>query len=744
MEGNQQISGQVTVDRLSRRSTLIFVLLALVAVFTYFLLAGETTDERSSAAEINLAGKRRMLSQRVGLLSSQFLHEQKAQDLVELSGALRQIASLHDALMRGDPERGIRAPRTAKLRASYAGPDGVDAQMQRYLALGKALIQTVDQGGEVRPIANQLVNMSQGEFLDALDQLVDQYQNESEARTDTLRLLQVCALLAALGLLAFSALGVLRPLIAQVRKSLVEQESSERALREAELQQQRFQRRLVDAIEALDDAFALFDADDRLTLYNLRFTETFPLPGETIAVGTSFSDFIRAIAEERMYAIPSDRMESWISERMAIHRRAEGSREIPLSEGRWLRATERRTREGGTVVIWTDVSHLKQALIAADQASRAKSEFMARMSHELRTPLNAILGFAQVLEQGRETALTIRQMEYVSHILQGGRHLLALINEVLDLSAIESGTLNIEMEALALSPVIKECLALVSPQSLDRQVAISSDLAGECYALADRKRLKQVLLNLLSNGIKYNRAGGQLTLAVAVSENIIRLSVSDTGQGIPPDLVCRVFQPFDRLGARNVEGTGIGLSITKRLVELMDGHIGFESVVDVGTTFWIELAEAAPEYAASAASLDEPACQPEATVTSHLFGGIQSTTLPQSAEYCILAIDLSPADKELLRLIISTLRGACLESTCNIQTALQIAASRRCKVVIGDPLLINEFLAASSQDHENSPVVIALGDSPSPRHTADPRISHWQPKPLKTREIARLLRETMP
>ena len=215
--------------------------------------------------------------------------------------------------MRGDLERGIRAPRTAMLRASYDGPNGVDALMQRYLALGKALLQTTDEGGDFRPIASQLISMSQGEFLDALDKLVDQYQQESEASTDTLRLLQWCALLAALGLLAFSALGVLRPLIAQVRRSLDEQESSERALRAAELQQQHFQRRLVDAIEALDDAFALFDADDRLTLYNLRFTEVFPLPGETIAIGMSFSEFVRVIAEQRMYAIPIDRMEGWIS-----------------------------------------------------------------------------------------------------------------------------------------------------------------------------------------------------------------------------------------------------------------------------------------------------------------------------------------------------------------------------------------------------------------------------------------------
>ncbi|HSG23168.1 MAG TPA: ATP-binding protein [Azonexus sp.] len=741
MEESQQLNGKTTVERLSRRSTLIFVLLALVAVFTYFLLAGETADERANAAEINLAGKRRMLSQRIGLLGSQFLHEQKAEDLAELSKALTQMAALHESLMRGDPERGIRAPRTATLRARYEGPGGLDASMQRYLTLGKTLLQSASEGEDYQPAAKQLISMSQGVFLEMLDQLVDEYQRESEESTDTLRLLQWCALLAALGLLAFSALGVLRPLIAQVKRSLDEQEISEKALREAELQQQHFQRRLVDAIEALDDAFALFDADDRLTLYNLRFTEAFPLRGHIISIGMPFSDFIRAIAEQRLYAIPTERMESWISERMAIHRRAEGSREIPLSEGRWLRATERRTREGGTVVIWSDVSHLKQALIAADQASRAKSEFMARMSHELRTPLNAILGFAQVLHQGLESPLTVRQLECVSHILQGGRHLLALINEVLDLSAIESGHLKVEMETLPLAPLLNECLALVSPQALDRQISLSCDATAHYHTQADRKRLKQVLLNLLSNGIKYNRVGGQLALSVIAHQEAIRLTVADTGYGIPPDLARRVFQPFDRLGARNVEGTGIGLSITKRLVELMGGHIGFDSVVGVGTTFWVELALAPGE---ATDSPDQPVFLPSPTTTTPLLDAAPSSTIKQGTEYCILAIGLSPADNELLRLIVSTLRGARLESAASIAAALELINRQPCPALIADALLIDDFLAATVPQGGDAPVLIALGDPPYPRHTADPRISHWQPKPLKAREIARLLRETMP
>lgn len=854
MEGSQQLTGQNTVDRLSRRSTLVFILLALVATFTYYLVAGETADERASAAEINLAGKRRMLSQRIGLLASQFLHEKKTQDLAELSRALTLMAAVHDALTNGDPLRGIRPPRTAKLRASYAGPTGINASMYRYLALGQALLQEAEAGSDYRATARQLVGMSQGEFLEALDQLVGQYQEESEESTDTLRLLQWCALLAALGLLAFSALGVLRPLIAQVRRSLDEQAASEKALRlaveknhlilqaagegifgvdrggrisfanpaaaamlgsdcaslvglashhdimstaagcpicqvlddggevrrsdgrfrrpgdgeafpveysvapradgegavvsfrdiserwQAELRLQRFQQRLVDAIEALDDAFALFDGDDRLTLYNLRFTEAFPLRGEIIKIGMPFGDFVRAIAEQQFYAVSGDRMADWIPERMEVHRRAEGSTEIPLAGGRWLRATERRTREGGTVVIWSDVSHLKQALIAADQASRAKSEFMARMSHELRTPLNAILGFAQVLEQGLEAPLTPRQMECTSHILQGGRHLLALINEVLDLSAIESGRLHIEMESLALAPLLKECAALVSPQAVDRQVGLETGAAGQCHVRGDRKRLKQVLLNLLSNGIKYNRVGGQLTLSVIEQANIVRLTIADTGQGIPPELARRVFQPFDRLGASDVEGTGIGLSITRRLVELMGGHIGFDSVVGVGTTFWVELDKAPGECPDTVDQLPGESAASARLLTTITAPGI---IMPPAAEPCVLAIGLAPADSELLRLIVSTLRGTQLKSVGSLHEALPVITAQRCRAVIADTMLVDDFLAEIPGQEDHRPFLIALGDQPKPWQAADKRIGHWQPKPMKARELARILRDAM-
>jgi hypothetical protein len=716
----------------------LFVLLALIAVVAYLLVAGETADERTSAAEINLAGKRRMLSQRIGLLSSQYLHEQKAEDLQELKLALRQMAAHHDTLRRGDPARGIHPPRTLALRDSYTGSGGVDAAMQTFLALGEAVVQQAGAGQDFRESARQLTRMSQGEFLGVLDRLVGQYQAESEKRTDMLRLLQWSALMVALGLLTFSALGVLKPLIAQVRRTLEEQQASEKALRQSELKQQNVKQRLVDAIEALDDAFALFDADDRLALYNLRFTEAFPLRGEIIAIGMPFSEFVRAIAAQQFYDVASERLDEWVSQRMAVHQRAEGSTEIPLSGGRWLRATERRTREGGTVVIWSDVSHLKQALIAAAQASHAKSEFMARMSHELRTPLNAILGFAQVLDQGLEAPLTTRQMECVSHILHGGRHLLGLINEILDLSAIEAGRLNIDMENLPLASLLKECLALISPLALDRQVTLSSDEAGRLCVQGDRQRLKQALLNLLSNGIKYNRVGGRLTLSITQDERLVRLTIVDTGHGIPPELARRVFQPFDRLGASNVEGTGIGLSITKKLVDLMGGRIGFDSTVGVGTAFWVEL---------NKATIVSPDCpdnvQPLAAPSLLQTIVPVPVALGQPAQGAVLAVGLTTADSELLRLVSSTLRGALIDQVATLDEGAAMLGYKPYQAIIAMGSLIDGLLDAMPEWERHTPVLIALSDDPAARPSDDARIRHWLATPLKAREIARLLRDAL-
>ena len=226
----------------------------------------------------------------------------------------------------------------------------------------------------------------------------------------------------------------------------------------------------------------------------------------------------------------------------------------------------------------------------ADRANTAKSEFLSRMSHELRTPLNAILGFGQLLELDD---ITEEQAESVDHILRAGRHLLGLINEVLDLARIESGHLALSPEAVGLYEVIKDTVDLIGPLAAERALQVHAPSPPECAwtVQADRQRLKQVLLNLTSNAVKYNHHGGSIRLTCHAGEGRIRIAVADTGPGIPADKLPRLFTQFDRLGAEHseVQGTGMGLVLAKRLAEAMGGALTVDSVEGQGTTFTLEL-----------------------------------------------------------------------------------------------------------------------------------------------------------
>jgi PAS domain S-box-containing protein len=238
---------------------------------------------------------------------------------------------------------------------------------------------------------------------------------------------------------------------------------------------------------------------------------------------------------------------------------------------------------------------LERTRVVAEKASRAKSEFLSSMSHELRTPLNAVLGFAQVLAT-EQPPPTSQQAQAIEQILNGGWYLLRLINEILDLAAIESGKLSMSMEPLLLADVMEDCQTLIAPQALLRGIQMRFPGAGEGYAIrGDRTRVKQVMINLLSNAIKYNRPGGAIVVrARDDGQGYVRITVQDTGVGLSGEQVDHLFQPFNRLGQEtgSEEGTGIGLVVTRQLVELMGGTMGVDSTVGVGSAFWVEFAAA--------------------------------------------------------------------------------------------------------------------------------------------------------
>jgi PAS domain S-box-containing protein len=235
---------------------------------------------------------------------------------------------------------------------------------------------------------------------------------------------------------------------------------------------------------------------------------------------------------------------------------------------------------------------LEHAKLVAEKASRAKSDFLSSMSHELRTPLNAILGFAQLLASDTQQP-TPKQQQCTEQILKAGWYLLDLINEILDLALVESGTLSMSLEPVLLTDVMNECEAMIELEAQKRDIRVTFGRLQVPYLVnADQKRLKQVLINLLSNAIKYNKLGG--TVAVDCSVNTpgrLRICIKDTGTGLSQEQITHLFQPFNRLGQEYgaEQGTGIGLVITRRLIELMGGEIGLESTVGVGSSFWIEL-----------------------------------------------------------------------------------------------------------------------------------------------------------
>lgn len=237
---------------------------------------------------------------------------------------------------------------------------------------------------------------------------------------------------------------------------------------------------------------------------------------------------------------------------------------------------------------------LRFVLAKAEAANRAKSEFLSSMSHELRTPMNAVLGFAEMLNIDHRESLSEKQQSFVNHILQSGKHLMELIDQLLELSKIEAGELSIKLEQVELRKVIDECLEFIQPRAQQEGIEILDRISRDNLPVlwTDPTRLTQVLLNLLSNAVKYNCKDGSVTLSCReVANNFLRISIADTGAGIPQEKQKDLFNSFDRLGREggNIEGTGIGLTITKQLTELLAGKIGYQSEEGRGSTFWIDI-----------------------------------------------------------------------------------------------------------------------------------------------------------
>ncbi|MGB9142977.1 MAG: ATP-binding protein [Aestuariivirga sp.] len=400
------------------------------------------------------------------------------------------------------------------------------------------------------------------------------------------------------------------------------QKQSDKLNQDAEL-------RLKDAIENISEAFVLWDTENRLVLCNSKYQQFHSLPASSCVPGTPYAVVTQSAKEPivRQY-VPT-----------AGGDHAEGkSLEVQLGDGRWLQINERRTKDGGFVSVGTDITALKkqeerlllsertlmmtvrdlqkERLMAdqqsqrladladkyarektrAEAANRSKSEFLANMSHELRTPLNAIIGFSEVMQEEMFGPLgSGKYTEYSHDIHKSGQFLLDVINDILDMSKIEAGRMELELTKLSLPSIIQDIMRFVGPRAAEGKVEVTLDLPKTCNITADRRALKQVFINLMSNAVKFTPEGGQVRVAMTSSKEGAKVVISDTGIGIPHNDIEKLGRPFEQVEnqfTKSKGGSGLGLAISKSLVDLHNGSLTIASTVGAGTTVTVELRSA--------------------------------------------------------------------------------------------------------------------------------------------------------
>jgi PAS domain S-box-containing protein len=431
---------------------------------------------------------------------------------------------------------------------------------------------------------------------------------------------------------------------------------------------------LISAVDAIQDAFALYDEDDRVVLVNSACRQLLEGALSGAIIGRHFDDLLPEALAAGVFDFSDESRDTLLERWRAYHHNPVGTLEVRTGRGRYLRVIDRKTPEHGTVSLLIDVTDdvLREAELRS--ASAAKSEFLSSMSHELRTPLNAVLGFAQLLERDRKQPLTERQQERLQHVLHGGEHLLRLIDDVLDLSRIEAGRIALSCEPVVVRDVLTEVTTTLEPMATRAQIGlqVAPIPEGLPRVLADRTRLAQILMNFGSNAIKYGKPDGHARFEATSDATRVRIVVSDDGIGIPADKRDKLFEPFQRAGQETgpIEGTGIGLVISKRLAGLMKGGVGFTSEAGKGSRFWVEV----PVYRETAAAL--PDSQQAIPGTSPL------ATVP--AQHKVIYVEDNPSNIAFMRELVQDLASIELLTAPTAEIGLPLIRAHQPAVVIMD------------------------------------------------------------
>lgn len=437
-------------------------------------------------------------------------------------------------------------------------------------------------------------------------------------------------------------IGVMARTLALFRDSLRERD---RFAAEAETQR----KTIAAAIATISEGFVLYDSEDRIVLFNEQFRAIYPGLADILKEGTTFAEILEAVVSRSLVDLGNQSPQDWIGERKTRHEHPGGFAEYKY-HGRYVRISERRIQGGGIVAVYSDITELKQHNIELEQArelsevaNRTKSQFLANMSHELRTPLNAIIGYSEILQ---EDAADNGQEQFVPDLkkIEGaGRHLLGLINDILDLSKVEAGKMDVFIEEIDISSLLDEVRAIITPlvtksgNSLDLRIA-----NGIGSMRTDRTKVKQCLLNVLSNASKFTR-DGKLTLGVeriGTHRSIVQMTISDTGIGMSGEQLGRLFQAFSQADASTTKkfgGTGLGLAITRHFCRLLGGDITVASQEGKGSTFTLVLPDQAAEPDRSEAPVDTP--------LEALHGSSEEGKPPAIT---VLVVDDDPAARDLL------------------------------------------------------------------------------------------------